>query len=546
VTQRTGGGFVVDGFERAGIRHVFGVPGESYMGVLDALHDSSVQFISARHEGGASFMASAYSKVSGEIGVCMGTRAVGTANFTIGVHNARQDSTPMIAIAGQVQREFLHREAFQEIDLVAAMTPICKWAVQAPSAERMPELMARAIQVATSGRPGPVFLGLPQDVCDELAEGEAPAVVPVTRPSPDPAAVDTIVQAIRAASAPVLFAGGGACRDRAGVEALVRAAEALEVPVVTSWRHHDGFPNDHPLFLGSASLGTAPVVWQRLRDADVVVVVGNRLQENSTQGYTLPTPAARVFVVDIVAETAPPHVVPELVVTSDAVTFLDALSEVGRASVVSDDRRRRNAADRQAFEAATELPPRRTGAGVAYRSVVHALRAALPRAGIVTTDGGNFAGWLSRYYRYLEPQTYVGPTSGSMGYGLPAAIAAKLARPDVPVVGVSGDGGFMMTIGELETAVRYGIDIVAVVMDNQRHGTIRMHQEREHPGRTIGTELGTPDLAAVAKAFGATGWTVTDDSQLAPALHEALATPGPALLHLQMDRDQLSVDTRLP
>lgn len=569
--SRTGGQVVVEALEAAGVGAAFGVPGESYLGILDAFVDSPVQYVSTRHEGGAAFMASAYAKAAGTIGVCMGTRTVGTANMAIGIHNARQDSTPMIAIAGGVERPIRLREAFQETDLVAAMTPLCKWAVEIPTADRLPELMARAVHVATSGRPGPVFLVVPGDVCDERTSEPLRLLPPVAPPHPDPAAVAATIGLLASSTSPVLFAGGGAVHTPEAAAALVEAAEALEVPVITSWRHHDGFPNDHRLYLGSASLGAARQVWERLRAADLLLVVGNRLQENATQGYALPAAGTKVVHVDVETASLGGHAAPTLAVQADATAFLRALTEAARqgetggAGGAGDGgtggggpgrrtaRRAANDADRAAFVEATAIPASTRpesdggttdGPGVSYPAVLRAL-ATLPRSTIVTSDAGNFFGWLSRHHRFSQPGTYLGPASGAMGYGLPAAIGAKLARPDVPVVSVSGDGGFLMTMQELETAVRYCLDIVAIVLDNARHGTIRMHQEREHPGRVMGTDLTTPDLAAVADAFGARGFRVTADDDMDHVLQSALAHRGPSLVHVHTDQAQLSVDRRL-
>lgn len=547
MTRRTAAGVIVDALEETGVRHCFGVPGESFLGVLDALYDSKIEFVSTRHEGGASFMASGYSKMSGEIGVCLGTRAVGTANMAVGIHNARQDSTPMIAIAGQVNRSFIGREAFQEIDLVAAMRPLAKWAVEIPSADLAPEIMARAITVATAGRPGPVFVSVPQDVCDEETDCAAPPRSISVSAAPDPDALRVILQALSSARAPLIFAGGGVTDASGARELLVALAERLDIPVITGWRRHDVFPNDHRLFLGCASLGAARPVWERLEEADVVLVLGNRMQENATVGYTLPSKSARLFQVDLDAAVMASHRSPELALQADASKTLRALLDLAvGAADASDDRRRKNVVDRQRFELATVLPePTVSSTGVSYETVLRVLSRLPARDVTFATDAGNFYAWLSRYQRFNASKTYIGPASGAMGYGLPAAVGAKLARPDRAVVAVSGDGGIMMTIAELETAVRYRANVVALVLDNARHGTIRMHQERDHPGRVIGTELGRTDLAQVARGLGASGYLVDHDDDLEPAVVGALQSDQTALVHVRMDPNQLSVERRL-
>jgi acetolactate synthase-1/2/3 large subunit len=560
VTTATGGRHLVQALAGAGVTKVFGVPGESFLGVLDALTGGPVEWVTARQEGAAAFMASAFAKVAGEVAVCMGTRAVGTSNMAIGVHNARQDSTPMLAVAGQVNRGFLGREAFQEVDLVAAMRPFCKWAAQVGTAAEVPEAVARALAAATRGRPGPAFISLPQDVCDEEAGADPVPLASPPRPPAPGEAVEEIVERMAAARRPLIFAGGGAVRSQADVDVLVELAEQLEVQVMLSWRHHDHFPNEHRLYAGTAGLGSAPQVWERLRQADVLLVVGNRLQENSTAGYRYPASTTRVLRIDI--DPAPvAHVAEEMLVVADGPTALRQLAAAGRRRRAGDyppasgpgewaARRDANQRDRGAYLTATRLPDGMGGAepGLSYPAVVAAL-GDLPPETIITTDAGNFYGWVARYHRFRRFRTYLGPASGAMGYSLPAAVGAKLAAADQPVVCVAGDGGLMMTVGELETAVRHGAGVVVAVLDNRRHGTIRMHQERHRPGRppgpAVGTELGPVDFAALARAMGADGLTVEADDEVAPALAAAVSAGRPALIHCLMDRHQLSVDRRL-
>ncbi len=541
------GKVIVDALARSGVNEVFGVPGESFLGILDALYEGPMRFVSTRHESGAAFMASGYSKISGQLGVCFGTRAVGTCNMAIGIHEARQDSRPLIAIAGQVQSGFKGREAFQEVDLVAAMAPLCKWAVEITDANRAPEIMARAIHIARSGRPGPVLLAVPQEVSRQPSSGGAIETPSVHAPDPHPAAINRMIEALRGARAPLIFAGGGASVAPDGFDCLVQLAEATEIPVITNWRHHDGFPNDHRLFLGCAGLGASSAVWQRLEAADAVVVLGNRMQENATSGYRLPSLEARLFHVDLDPTVMVNHRVPEMAIQADATRTARALLAAWPTpDPTLADRRTRNDLDRRQFEAATAIPPALGTSGrVDYPHVIGTLRKTLPADGILATDGGNFYGWISRYFRFVHPRTYVGPASGAMGYGLPGAIGAKLARPDRDVVSVSGDGGFLMTMQELETAVRYEVPVTAIVLDNARHGTIRMHQEREYPARVVGTDLTTPNLAEVARAFGAKGWRVESNDEFEPALMEAIRSEGPRLIHVLMDPDQLSIEGRL-
>ena len=547
VKERTGGQLIVQALENAGVRHCFGVPGESFLGVLDALYDSSIGVVSTRHEGGGSFMAAGYARTSGEIAVCFGTRAVGTANMAIGVHNARQDSLPMIALAGQVNRSFAGREAFQEVDLVAAMRPLSKWAVQIPAADRAAEIMAKAVATATSGRPGPVFVSVPQDVCDEPSLVMPRPATPITAAHPDPGALSALLDALLTAHRPLIFAGGGLYNSPHALDLLVRFAELTQIPVITSWRHHDEFPNDHPLFLGCASLGTAATVWERLGESDVMLVIGNRMQENSTDGYAYPLAGTRVLQVDVDPAAFVNHRSPELAVLADAGAALAALVERLPDPVpFRDARRERNLADRRRFEDATAIPEvAAAGDGVPYAQVMRVLADTLSPDTIVASDAGNFYGWLARYYRFRRERTYLGPASGAMGFGLPSAIGAKIARPDTPVVSVSGDGGFLMTAAELETAARYGVGVVAIVLDNARQGTIRMHQEAQYPGRVIATELGVTDLTALARGLGVSSYLIQDGGDFEPALRSALSSGGPSVIQVRMDRDQLSVQKRL-
>jgi acetolactate synthase-1/2/3 large subunit len=520
---------------------VFGVPGESFLGLLDTFHDGPVRFVSTRHEGGAAFMASGFARLAGEVAVCAGTRAAGTANLAIGIHNARQDSLPMVALAGQVVRPFRDREAMQELRLAEAFAAWCKWTVEIDDAARVTELMGRALDVARSGRPGPVLVGLPQDV---LVESTAPAASVErhgpARPHPDLAALERILAALTAAERPLVIAGGGV-PDTAP---LVQLAETLEVPVITGWRRHSAFPNDHRLYLGSASLGAPACVWSRIQAADVILAIGTRFQEKSTQGYTLPAPRSRLFQIDVEPGSMTGHVLRELAVQADAEASIAALLELASDVDTRSGRRvEQNDRDRDVFVTATTLPPVPELEGsVAYEEVLRAVSAALPPEAVVATDAGNFYLWFSRYYRFRRPGAYLGPASGVMGYALPAAMGAKLARPEVPVVAVAGDGGFAMTVQELETAARYGIPVVALVLDNERHGTIQMHQEATFPGREVGTELGPIDFAAVAEGFGCLGLRVARSADFAPALEHALGAGRPVVIHALMDRARTGPD----
>lgn len=543
----TGGQAVVEVLRRAGVRRVFGVPGESFLNVLDAFYGSPVEFIATRHEGGAAFMASGYAKTSGDLAVCLGTRAVGASNLAIGIHTARQDSTPMIALAGQVNRPFRGREAFQELDLVGVFSHYCKWAVEIDDAARVPELMERAVRVARSGRPGPVFVSLPEDMLRDEVIARFGTVEPAARPEPNGEAVRAVLSDLLSAARPAILAGGGVLSSPGAYDLLLRFAEATEVPVFTAWRRHDAFPNNHRLFLGTASLGQPMWVWERLKASDVLLAIGTRFQEPATRGYKVPGPGTRVIHVDIDPASIATAVPGGRGIVADAEAMLRALLAHLPSSVPGlGARRERNQVDRAAFEAATAIQYSAVREGTVDLAVVVAeLGRLLPPDGIISTDAGNFYGWLSRYYRFRRPRTYIGPTSGAMGYGLPAAIGAKLGRPESPVVCLAGDGGYLMTIQELETAARLNAPVVSVVLDNQSYGAIRLHQERHHPGRVVGTQLTTPSLTKIAEAFGGQGFDVRANDEFGPALEAALAAPVPTILHVRIDPEQIAVGTKL-
>jgi acetolactate synthase-1/2/3 large subunit len=542
----SGGRAVLEVLRAAGVDHAFGVPGESFMGLMDAIYDDpSIRFVSTRHEEGATFMATAYARLTGRPALSMATRMVGGGHASIAIHTARQDSTPIIVVLGHVPTAWRHREAFQEVELAAVFREVAKWAVEPPAADRLAELTFRAARTAISGRPGPVVLAIREDLLAE--DVDAPAVRPIVAAAaaPEPAAVRRTLDLLRSASRPAFLVGGGILAARA-TAALVEVAEQEQVPVFTGWRRPDAFPNNHPLYLGWAGLRSPELGFRRLRAADLIVAVGTRLGEFPTHRYKIPAPGTKLVHVDLAAEDLGGHLQADVACVADARLFLEALLEAGRAMPPAEDalaeRRRANEADRAAWEAATTPGRGRARDGYVDQQVVAArIQPVLDRGGILATDAGNFAGWPARYLRWHEPGTFLGPSSGAMGYGIPSAIGAKLARPDRPVVCVVGDGGFMMTGTELETAVRENIPVAVVVLDNEQYGTIRMHQEKDHPGRPIGTRLGPIDFAALARALGARGVTVTDNAEVGDAIDDAVASDQPTVVHLRLDPDQLFV-----
>ena len=544
----TGGRAVVDALVAAGVDHAFTVPGESFMGVLDALVDEPrIRVIATRHEGGAAFMAAAYARISGRPAVCMGTRMVGAANMAIGIHTARHDSVPVIAIAGQVTTGARHREAFQEVELAEVFGPFTKWSVEPPRADRLGELTYRAARLARSGRPGPVLIALREDLLDVEVPGKEWPAITTPRPSADPDAVARTLALLSSAERPLLLLGGGVIAAGA-TDACVALAETLGLPVVTMLRRPDAFPNDDPHYAGMTGNWAPPCVLEALLAADVIVALGTRLNEFATYHYKVPAPTTRLVHVDLDDDALGGHVTAEIGCVSDARSFAEALLAAARAKPIAKDRRaawlERTRALHTQWDRDT-TPARRGGARASYvdqQAVTWHLRKLLPRDAILTSDAGNFGGWPHRYLHWNVPGTFLAPTNGAMGYGVPAAIAAKLARPERKVVAFVGDGGFLMTGTEIETAVREETPFVTIVYDNQQYGTIRMQQELEHPGRPMATALGPVDVAAFARSLGAHGISVRRDDDFPAAFEEALRSDRPTVIHVPIDPQQISVN----
>jgi acetolactate synthase-1/2/3 large subunit len=529
-----------------GVRYAFGVPGESFLGLLDALHETpGIQLVSTRHEGGAAFMAEAVGKLTGAPAICMGTRGVGAANLAIGLHTAYQDSTPLLAFVGQVETPFRHREALQEVELAPFLGQITKWAVEAPSGARLPAIAAEAYRRSVSGRPGPVAVALRGDILDEPAPGALPdaTAVPATGVPPTDAAA--IVSLLDRARRPLIIAGGGILRAGA-TSALVALAERLAVPVVTAFRRHDAFPNDHPLYLGPLSFGAPPSVAARAREADVVLAMATRLSELTTLGYTLPDPTATVIHADISPDVLGRTVPAAIALAADANEVIAALLAASSDNEDS-ERAAANETDRAAYIAGSTPPATSIVTELVDPALVIAeLRRQLPPAAILTTDAGNFWGWAVRFFPFLQPRTLLGPTSGAMGYAVPAAVAAALVSENrVPVVALVGDGGFLMTGSELATAALLGLNLTCIVFDNALYGTIRLHQERTYPGRVAGTELWSPDFVRYAEAFGGLGLRVERNEDIAAAIRAALAHPGIAVVSVAVARETIAVGTML-
>jgi acetolactate synthase I/II/III large subunit len=538
-TKKAAGYVAAEVMARAGVRRLYTVPGESFLEILDAAEEhTGLDLISTRHESGASFMAEAEGKLTGRPAVAMATRGVGASNLAIGVHTARQDSTPMLVLLGHVETDFLGREAFQEVDLDAFYAPITKWSATVHRPDRLAEFVARGLRIATSGRPGPVMLALPADVLGEAVE-DAPGafLTAAPRSAPAPEDIRAVAERLATARRPVVIAGGGAQSAR---EALISFSEAWGAGVYAAFRRQDVFPNEHPNYLGHLTLGTPQDILESLEKADLVLVAGCRLSEVTTQSYALPRGDQAVIQIDLDPNEVGATVPAEIGIVSDAGAALAALAGLAPSSLPERDW----AEGHGAYLDSSTIPPDRSREGIDPARVVGAMRDTLPEDALLANDAGNFSIFIHRYWRYNHPGTQLASTNGAMGYGVPAAVAAKLAAPDRTVVACCGDGGFLMTGQEVETAVRYGAAITVVVFRNRLHGTIAMHQKRAL-GRTAGVEIGEVDLAGYARSLGAEGRTVRDPGELAPALEAALASDTVTLLDVVTDPDIISPSTTL-
>jgi acetolactate synthase I/II/III large subunit len=540
----SGGQLVVAALRAHGVDMAFGVAGESYLEVLDALFDApEIRLITCRQEGGAAFMAEAYGKLTGRPGVLLVTRGPGACNASIGIHTAFQDSTPMVVLVGQVARHQLDREAFQEVDFRKMFAPLAKGVAQIDLAERVPELINQAFQVATSGRPGPVVLALPEDM---LRDRRAAAVVGPYRPvraHPGAADLAELRRLLAAAERPMMLVGGGgwsneACRD------INRFAQDNDLPVCCSFRRQDILDNRLPCFVGDLGTGASPSLVARIKEADLLLAVGARIGEITSQSYTLlgiPDPGKMLIHVYAGAEELGRVFRPSLAILSGMPEFAAAAAAL--PPVASPRWSPWREAARAEYEAG--LVPSASGGPLDLGEIMGWLRNRLPDDAIVTSDAGNFSGWPNRFLQYRRPGRQLGPTSGAMGYGVPAAVAAKLVHPDRLVVGFCGDGGFMMTGQELATAALEGTGPVILLFNNSMYGTIRMHQERRFPGRVVGTALKNPDFVALARAYGAFGASVTRTEEFEPAFEEAAAYKGAGVIELRMDPEAITTRTTL-
>lgn len=536
-TERHGGRILVECLEALGATQSFGVPGESYLAVLDALHDSALDFTLCRNEGGAAFMAAAYGKLTGSPGVCFVTRGPGATNASIGVHTAMQDSAPMILFVGQVGTDMKGREAFQEIDYRAFFGPVAKWATEIEDITRIPEILSRAWTTALSGRPGPVVVALPEDVLSTLSD-----VAPVRGPvhiheaAPAPDVMDAVRDLLSSAKRPLVIMGGGGWTD-AGSRALQAFAEGSDIPVLAAFRYQDRYDNLSPTYAGDAGVGMAPSTQGLIRNADVVLALNIRFGEMTTGAYTLfdaPHPRQRLIHVHASDRELGKIYAPELAVHAGPNAFASALAK----DPINGDWGPWRAEARAGYEAWFDLPEQ-PGPVDMGRILAH-LRTRLPEDVILTNGAGNFAVWPNKYFPLGPKHRLLAPQSGAMGYGLPAAIAAKVAHPDRTVLCFAGDGDFQMNQTELGTAMQAGACPIVLILNNGTYGTIRMHQEKTYPARVSGTTLENPDFAAIARAYGFLGERVERTEDFRAAFERALAAPAGAVLDLAVSPEALS------
>ncbi|MBV9653855.1 MAG: thiamine pyrophosphate-binding protein [Acetobacteraceae bacterium] len=538
--RRTGGQILADQLRLHGVSRIFGVPGESFLAVLDALHDhrDAMPFTVCRQEGGAAMMADAYGKLTGEPGICMVTRGPGATNASAGVHIAYQNSTPLILFVGQIARGMAEREAFQEIDYRRMFGQMTKWVAEIENASRIPEHVSHAFHLATSGRPGPVVLALPEDMLREEVSVSDPARYQRVEAHPGPEQMERLRAMLDAAERPIAILGGGGWNAEA-VAHMQRFAERAGLAVAASFRRQDYFDNAHPCYVGDIGIGPNPALVRRLREADLLLLLGGRLGEMPSQSYGLldiPRPRQKLVHVHAGAEELGRVYQADLPINAGARAFAAALD---RLQPVDGGRWQRWREQARAEYEAWQSPPAIPGS-LQMGEVMTWLEAHLPEDAIMTNGAGNYTVWLHRFHRHRRFGTLLAPVSGSMGYGAPAAVAAKIMHPDRTVICFAGDGCFLMHGQEFATAVQYRAPAVFLVINNGMYGTIRMHQERHYPGRVSATDLANPDFAAYARAFGGYGEVVDSTEQFPGAFERAARSGLPAILELRIDPEALT------
>ncbi|WP_025029634.1 thiamine pyrophosphate-binding protein [Nitratireductor aquibiodomus] len=536
--MKTGGQLIVDSLEANGVDRIFSVPGESYLAVLDALHDSKIRNIVCRQEGGAAMMADCHGRLTGQPGICFVTRGPGATNASPGIHIAMQDSTPMILFIGQVASHAREREAFQEVDYRAFFGPIAKWATEIDDAARIPEILTRAFSVATSGRPGPVVISLPEDMLTDMVDAPAPQPFTPVETRPGNAEMEELAALLKDAKRPFVILGGSRWNEKA-VADFQKAAEAWSLPVGCSFRRQMLFDHLHPSYAGDVGIGANPKLAAAIKEADLVLLVGGRFSEMPSSDYSLiksPYPEQKLVHVHADAGELGRVYRPTLAINASAAAFAEAFAALAPSDAPW-------AAETERLHQAYldwSTPPKTGPGAVQMGPIMDYLESVLPDDAIFTNGAGNYATWVHRFHRFRRFATQGAPTSGSMGYGTPAAVAAKALFPERPVLAFAGDGCFMMNGQEFATAVQENLPIIVVVVNNGIYGTIRMHQEREYPGRVSGTSINNPDFAALARAYGGHGETVEKTEDFAAAFERAQASGKAALIEIKLDPEAIT------
>jgi acetolactate synthase I/II/III large subunit len=542
--MRHGGQILIDQLALNGIQKVFCVPGESYLAALDGLYQSnSIETIICRQEGGAAMMAEAYGKMTNLPGICFCTRGPGATNASAGVHVAMQDSTPMILFVGQVAGSMAEREAFQEIDYRRMYGDLAKWIGQIDKIERIPEYVSHAFHTAMTGRPGPVVLALPEDMLSSYAEVENARPAQPAKAKISLEDITALQDHLQQADKPLMIVGGPAWSAQAQAQ-LMSFAERVNIPVAAAFRYQDYMDNRHPNYVGDVGIAIDPNLARRVRETDLLIAFGPRLGEMTTSGYSLvdiPNPKQKLIHIHPGAEELGRVYRPDMSINASLGSVAASLEEITGLDPEKWDNWTRAA--RKDYETYCQLLE--TPGDVKFEQIVNHVSKYVPDDAIITNGAGNYAGFVRRYHQYRNFRTQLAPTSGSMGYALPSAIAGKLAKPGVPVICFTGDGDFMMTCQELATAVQYNIPVIIILANNGTYGTIRMHQEREYPDRISGTQLNNPDFAAMATSFGAHGETVRKTADFEVAFARALDSNRPALINCLIEAEAITPQTTL-
>ena len=539
---KSGGALIVDALEAHGVKQLFCVPGESYLEVLDALHDSTIVTTSARQEGGAAMMAEAWGKLHGTPGICFVTRGPGATNASAGIHVAQQDSTPMILFIGQINSQLRHREAFQEVDYGQYLGSMAKWVAEIDSPDRIIEMVSRAWSVATSGRPGPVVLVLPEDTLSGTAISTKIKPFEVLETYPSSADLQHLANLLEQANKPIIIMGGSRW-DADSVAHIEAFVERFKVPVACSFRRQMLFNHNHPNYAGDVGLGINPDLKSAISDADLVILMGGRFSEVPSQNYQLlgvHDTQQQLIHIHASAEELGRVYRADLAIHASPKALAKGLSQLNPTQKTTPERFDHLARCHKNYQNWSSLPTEAHPGEVQMPAIMAHLATSLPKNAIITNGAGNYATWIHRFWKFSEYGTQLAPTSGSMGYGLPAAVAAKMAFPNKTVIAFAGDGCFQMTMQEFGTAVQENAAVVLLVIDNGMYGTIRMHQELHFPDRISVTNLVNPDFCALAKAYGAYAFQVTNSDQFPQALSAAIAAKKPALIHIKLDPQALT------